>query len=100
MQRLSSKLVLLGGEPTHWCPGCKQVHRIDVNAPNKYSGARWTFDGNVDSPTFHPSINIVGRCHYFLKGGKLQFLPDCTHDLKGTTVDLPDFPKDEEEDWS
>ena len=28
----------------------------------------------------------------FLTGGMLAFLPDCTHDLRGQTVPLPDVP--------
>jgi len=30
-------------------------------------------------------------CHYFLKGGMLQFLGDCTHTLAGQTVPLPEL---------
>jgi hypothetical protein len=57
-----------------------------------YNGARWTFDGNSDKPTFSPSMNIVGRCHYLLKEGMLQFLGDCNHELAGKIVPLPELP--------
>lgn len=85
----------------HWCPGCGSMHRI----PD-----RWTFDGNVNQPTFGPSVKIeyngsnAGEegpdgermtqacCHYFLKAGKIEFQGDCTHGLKGQTVDLPALP--------
>lgn len=97
--KLSAKLILLGGEPTHWCPGCKMVHRIDVNKRNAHTGAIWTWNGNADRPTFEPSINIVGVCHYFLRDGKLQFCGDSKHQLAGQTVDLPDIPADEAEFW-
>lgn len=90
---------------SHWCPGCKEMHTINTDAPN-HSGARWSFDGNVSAPTFSPSINISSpehtfpdgvkieaeRCHYFLKSGRLEFLGDCTHALKGQTVPLPELP--------
>lgn len=33
-------------------------------------------------------------CHYFIKAGRIEFCGDCTHALKGQTVDLPDFPAD------
>jgi Family of unknown function (DUF6527) len=94
MQQLSRKLFLLGSEPTFWCPGCEQMHRVNVYAPNDYTKAQWTWDNNVEQPTFSPSYNIVGVCHSFIKAGKIQFLGDCTHKLKGQTVDLPDFPQD------
>ena len=31
-------------------------------------------------------------CHHFIRDGKIQFLGDCTHALRGQTVDLPDIP--------
>jgi hypothetical protein len=82
------------------------MHGIATDAPNR-NGAKWQFDGNVESPTFSPSINIrigpypsddenAGRidvCHYFLRGGQLQFLSDCTHSLSGQTVPLPLLPE-------
>ena len=38
------------------CPGCGYGHRIDVRT----DGLRpsWTFDGNLDAPTFSPSLLI------------------------------------------
>jgi hypothetical protein len=30
-------------------------------------------------------------CHSFVTDGKIQFLNDCSHALKGQTVDLPDW---------
>lgn len=33
-------------------------------------------------------------CHSHVKNGKIQFLGDCTHELKGQTVDLPDWNKE------
>lgn len=35
-------------------------------------------------------------CHSFVTDGRIQFLADCTHDLAGLTVDLPDFPEQAE----
>lgn len=58
---------------------------------------RWTFDGNLEAPTFTPSLLVHGavthpRCHSFLKGGTWEFLSDCTHALKDQKVPLPDLP--------
>jgi hypothetical protein len=30
-------------------------------------------------------------CHSFITDGRIQYLGDCTHDLKGQTIDLPDW---------
>lgn len=68
----------------HWCPGCKQVHGINMT--------KWTFNGDVDCPTFSPSFNIVGQCHYFIQNGFLVYCGDCNHELNGKSIELPDFP--------
>lgn len=86
----------------HWCPGCDELHAIAVDAPNS-NGARWSFNGNLEKPTFGPSINIriyggergtqpTEVCHYFLIDGQLQFCSDTTHALSGQTVPLPPLP--------
>lgn len=31
-------------------------------------------------------------CHSFVTDGRIRFLGDCTHDLAGQTVDLPEWP--------
>ena len=94
----------------HWCPGCERLHYIRV----KGDAPIWSFNGDIDKPTFAPSVRITynGRdagqvrydddgkphrapascCHYFLTGGQLQFCGDSTHALAGRTVDLPDLP--------
>jgi hypothetical protein len=90
---LSTKLRDTGdGALMHWCPGCKGRHLIETQEPN-VNGAMWKWDGNAETSTFSPSINIVGRCHYFITAGKIQFCGDSTHELAGQTVDLPDFPE-------
>lgn len=89
------------------CPGCKMRHHIPtVNA--LLNGAIWSFNNDVKNPTFSPSVSVkTGTwadprwqpgefsesiiCHFFIREGKIQFLDDCTHDLKGKTVELDDF---------
>lgn len=114
-KRLSPKLVKMRGYHypeaawfhAHWCPACRTMHTFAVEQPFS-NGARWTFNGNAESPTFAPSMNIrIGPfpvdedekkprrmeiCHYFLQAGKIVYLGDCTHELKGQTIDLPDVP--------
>jgi hypothetical protein len=101
--RLSAKLMRREGYhyvPTyaHWCPGCEELHDYAVDQPFR-NGARWSFSGPPDRPSFSPSMNIsIGepveeRCHYYLTVGVLQFCPDSTHALAGQSVPLPDIPQ-------
>lgn len=89
----------------HWCPGCNSGHEIDTEQSNS-SGAKWSFDGDMERPTFSPSINMRwgkyvdpkyerggGVCHYFIRAGRIEFCGDSTHALAGKTVDLPDIPE-------
>lgn len=109
MGAISSKLrASQGGGLLFWCPGCDGAHQVMLGAG---PGPRWGFNGDVDRPTFTPSILIQyngpdagqdrgdGRlappavCHSFVIDGRIQFLGDCTHALAGQTVDLPDFDR-------
>lgn len=100
-QILSPKLILRSYGALrlheHWCPGCENIHQIAVEQPFR-NGARWTFDGNAEKPTFSPSINVGPstklQCHYFIREGRIEFCGDCHHALAGHTVELPNIPKE------
>lgn len=59
---------------------------------------RWEFNGDFEKPTFSPSMLIeypvenpdTGhvREHFFVRDGKIQYLPDCHHNMAGNTVDM------------
>jgi hypothetical protein len=71
-----------------YCPGCKGGHMYD---------SRWTFNGDMDKPTFTPSLLYRGgenntRCHMYLTQGMILFLSDCSHELAGKTVELTEWP--------
>jgi hypothetical protein len=101
-----NKRYTTGGHLAHWCPACKELHEIAVERPFN-NGARWTFNGSYELPTFTPSMNIrigpypdgskkAGKmdiCHYFLREGQLIYLSDCTHALAGQTIPVPDLPQ-------
>lgn len=78
-----------GGETRFfWCPGCNILHATDHT---------WSFNGDLERPTFQPSILCnasfpESRCHSYVTDGRIQFLADCHHALKGQTVELPDVP--------
>ena len=40
-----------------WCPGCEEAHHITVGSPTH---PNWDWDGNLDQPTFSPSILVRG----------------------------------------
>lgn len=77
-----------------YCPGCTHLHMLPVTGPKA-----WGFNGDVVKPTFNPSIlrreyyleEVSDICHSFVTAGKIQFLNDCTHALKGQTVDLAEI---------
>lgn len=97
------------------CPGCNNLHQVKVG---NGAGPRWSWDGNAGAPTFTPSVLVTldqwvpsaddpevcakilsGEvvqtiekrvCHSFVRGGRIEFLSDCTHALAGQTVDLPE----------
>ncbi len=52
------------------CPGCKDSHNFRIKAPVNDPGAEvWTFNGDVDKPTFSPSLLLVDTtkpCHLYV----------------------------------
>ena len=91
------------GRLTWWCPGCNHAHQI---ATGEGPGPRWGWNGNVDKPTFTPSVAVryegvdAGQpgappavCHSFVVDGQMQMLGDCTHALAGQTVPIPPWPR-------
>ena len=88
-----------GSEITHsyifWCPGCEEPHTFRVT-PGGYGGHIWTFNNDLDRPTFKPSLLVHHsdgrpRCHLFMTAGQIQYLSDCQHALAGKTVDCPEW---------
>ena len=57
----------------------------------------WTWNGSTDAPTLRPSVLTHGhrarpfRCHSWINDGAAQFLDDCSHDMRNTTVPLLDI---------
>lgn len=79
-----------------YCPGCKYDHALAIRQYQEGGNPQWNFNGDVDKPTFSPSLLVFGgdpdrRCHTFIKKGQIQFLDDCFHELKGQTVEIPDY---------
>ena len=78
------------------------MHYLRVSAGEQKQPV-WTWDGDIILPTFAPSIKVscvdpdgelpTEICHYYLEKGRLRFLDDCTHALKGITMSLPPLPE-------
>lgn len=84
-----------------WCLGCKMEHLFHTEPWEMHDGkfdSGWNFDGDMEYPTFSPSLHInkdikEERCHFILKNGIIDFFGDCFHKLKNTKVELPNHFK-------
>lgn len=98
------------------CPGCNHLHRFILSNDDGTipSGPVWEWDGDLEQPTFSPSLLCIGvtfytaerdpdghrvvagsgNCHSFVRAGRWEFLSDSGHHLAGQTVDLVPLP-----DW-
>lgn len=102
-----------------WCPACEHAVAIPVaglngELPGAPDGPYWEWDGNLERPTFDPSIlqsetRTMPKCHSYIRNGQWQFLSDCTHSMASKTVDMVPLPDwlfierrddgDEQVDW-
>jgi hypothetical protein len=68
------------------------MHAFAVDASFS-NGAKWTFNGNLEKPSFSPSMNIGNDfCHYYLTDGELRFSACHGHNLGGQVIPLPELP--------
>lgn len=82
-----------------WCPACEENHPFHVGGEK-----RWAFDGNMEAPTFTPSLRVLGRgkrgdsdanrtsCHLFVTAGEIVYCGDCPHDHAGRVIALVPEP--------
>ena len=79
------------------CPACGHSH-VFYTVRQRLNGPLWHFNGNMERPTFRPSLLVnkdlsnksVPRCHIFVTGGRIQYLNDCTHEFAGKTIEMED----------
>lgn len=77
-----------------WCPGCMTPHQLDVHALSQ-DGRVLGFDGDMVRPSIGEPVRNEKdgvRCEFLLRGGRLFFFSNCTHQLVGMDVALPHFP--------
>lgn len=102
MSQVSAKLRRGPAQYFHWCPACEGMHPLPDG---------WTFNGNVDRPTFSPSFKQtfvrwsggvdqagIGQgerqqvvCHYIITDGRIQFCSDSWHG-RTDVVEMPHVP--------
>lgn len=68
------------------CPGCRHNHAIPI-----VGAKRWEWNKSYEHPTLTPSVNYRGKCHFHVMDGRLLFQQDCSHDLAGQIVEMPDW---------
>lgn len=92
-----TKLYQSGDRFYFWCPGCKEPHFFQTAGT-----PAWQFNGDLENPTFTPSLMITTRrgdhdhvCHLFLIQGHLNFFAYCSHEYRAQTVPLPDWEREE-----
>ena len=96
IERLSKYVAVSGsGEDRRiivFCPACEDIHCLST---------RWTWNGDVNRPTFAPSIkvtlswgedHVMHRCHSWLRNGEWTYCRDSTHALAGGTAPLAPLP--------
>lgn len=87
MKKVNAKLLRDEEWFFHWCPACKILHALPKG---------WQFNNDLEKPSFNPSFKHthwkIGICHYILTDGVLIFQSDCSHDMRGQSVPIPDLP--------
>lgn len=80
----------------YYCLGCKEIHAFAVIT----DGGKHEFNMDLEKPTVSPSLlqafDPKRVCHSFIKEGQIQYLPDCFHELRNKTIELPEYPIEEQ----
>ena len=77
-----------------FCPGCKCGHGVWLNYPNPTTGAKWTWNGSLDKPSFQRSLlmdKTKPRCHVVITDGILCYEKDCEHQYADQKIPMVDF---------
>lgn len=93
-----------------YCPGCHQLHAINIDENRPPDQPTWRFNGSIEEPTVTPDVYLLYGapkdpsdpqiemfnfiCHSHIFAGKIKFEEDCSHNLANTTLPLPPLP-----DW-
>lgn len=89
------------------CPATGK--QIEVSTQNAWTAGQqvFGFNGDVNKPTFDKAIKVVDNKvvgingalpanpvsvnHFIIQDGNIRYLEDCTHHMKGRTMELPEL---------
>lgn len=103
-EKLGTFLRKRGDLVAFWCVGCDHPHMLNTRVAARAAGVpAWGFDGNIEAPTFTPSVLVSWpadegvpastRCHCFVTSGHIDYLADSeAHALRGRVPMIP-FPE-------
>jgi len=85
-----------------FCPACDKLHHYRLNRlPGDDEQPIWSFDGNMERPTFTPSLLLYRiktgvderktLCHLFVTAGEIDYCGDCPHEYAGRRVPMVDL---------
>lgn len=89
-----------------YCPACSETHGVNIEG-NSSKEPQWIFNGDVNKPTFSPSVRVSWTepsdnenefddttkdkqicCHFFVTNGMISYCGDCTHEFKNRIVPM------------
>lgn len=86
-----------------WCPACRCTHvfRTEKESLDGKPRPTWSFNGDMDSPSFTPSMvffeeeNGVRKtiCHFYVTKGVIDYCSDSPHEFRGKKIPLGDIPE-------
>ena len=83
-----------------FCPACETSHSVIIQKGQGVSGQVWEWNGSSEEPTLTQPVIItvddssgVGSsvCRSTITEGLIKFAPECTHQMSGQLVPLPEF---------
>lgn len=118
MNQVSAKLRRTTTGHSWWCPACAEMHllptgwkfdgnlaaptfspsfkhtghQVEKDAAGEWTG-RWLTEAGEAKTVFAPGDKPKPWCcHYVVTAGNVAYCDDCTHDMRGKTIPMPDLP--------
>lgn len=85
------KVSVRGNYVSFWCVACKCPHAIRLSGTPS-----WSWNGSVDTPTFNPSLRMLGGkdvtlCHLNVTNGQIVYHQDSPHEYAGRTIPMVEW---------
>jgi len=75
-----------------YCPACDELHHFNDT---------WRVTDETTAPTVTPSLLVTTSkgenaeksiCHFYIRKGRIDYLGDCSHKLRGQNFPMPPIP--------